>query len=309
MSRISRPILFVLLLGSCATQAGRNGLRSSSAAEQASTEAAYALGIGDYERALVIADAGLASDSQDPWLLYNRGSALAGLGRFDEALEALLRAEGRFATEHERSLPVYRRALVLESRGRCAEASTELSRYAALVRDDAPDLARDALTHLQYCFPPTAAQAAEREESARLAIQTKDEQRKRAQAASTAAVRALIAGDYKSALVEAEAGLAFAPSDAWLAYNRGTALAGLEHTDEAIEALRVAEHLFAPEDSHGQSLAAYRRIVALDDAGRCQEIAQELRHYADVAGSAEAEHAATHARFCRVASTKHHPPS
>jgi tetratricopeptide (TPR) repeat protein len=308
MSNLSMRILLVLLPVSCASQSGGGGPRSPAPAQEPSTGAAHAMIGGDYAGALSTAERGLLRNPQDPWLLYDRGLALAGLGRFDEALETLLRAEGHFATMHDRSLPVYRRALILEATGRCAEASLELSNYAMLVRDDAPELSRESLTHVQYCFPPTAAQAAERGEEARLTLAAGDERRRRTEAASTAAVNALIAGDYRRVLVEADAGLAVAPSDAWLAYDRGIALAGLNRTDEAIEALRVAERLFAPDDSHDRSVAAYRRIVALEEAGRCNEVGQELPHYAALAGPEEAAHATTHVRFCHIATQKRPRP-
>jgi tetratricopeptide (TPR) repeat protein len=294
-------MLLVLVIGSCASQPAGGGPRSPG---QQSTGAGQAVVAADYAGALSSAERGLLRNPQDPWLLYDRGLALAGLGRFDEALETLLRAEGHFSTLHDRSLPVYRRALILEARGRCAEASLELFNYAMLVRDDAPELGRESLTHVQYCFPPTAAQAAERGEEARLTLAASDERRQRAEAASTAAVKALIAGDYRQVLVEADAGLAVAPFDAWLAYDRGIALAGLNRTDEAVEALRIAERLFAPDDSHDRAVAAYRRIVALEEAGRCKEVAQELPHYAALASPGEAAHATTHVRFCRTAAKK-----
>jgi tetratricopeptide (TPR) repeat protein len=304
MLTVSKPILAVLLIASCASQPGGARARSPASTEQASTDAVRAMIAADYAGALAIAERGLLRNPQDPWLLYDRGAALAALGRFDEALETLLRAEGHFATLHDRSLPVYRRALILEARGRCAEASLELSNYALLVRDDAPELARESLTHVQYCFPPTAAQAAERGEEARLTLAAVDEHRQRSQAASTAAVKALIVGDYQRVLVEADAGLSDAPADAWLAYDRGIALVGLNRTDEAIAALRAAERLFPAEDSHDRSVAAYRRIVALEGAGRCTEVGQELAHYAALAGPEEAAHANAHVYFCRTASRK-----
>jgi tetratricopeptide (TPR) repeat protein len=219
---------------------------------------------GDYPGALSRADQGLARHPDEPWLLYDRGASIAQLARTDEALAVLARAEARFPREHERSLAVYRRVLTLERAGRCAEAA------AASV---APVYAGD-------CFPPTAAQAAERRETQRLRHAAADENATRAAVASTGAVNALVAGDYPRALELVDAGLAAEPDDPWLQYDKGSALIGLARVDEALATLRAAERSFPIGDLHGRSVATYRRKLALEVTGRCDEARSELQHYA-----------------------------
>ncbi|HEX9104552.1 MAG TPA: tetratricopeptide repeat protein [Polyangia bacterium] len=299
-------LLVVLLATACATPAATTR-PSPPSAGRASTESINATIRGDYAGALAAADRGLAAHPDDPWLLYDRGVALAGLGRIDESLPTLRRAEARFDGDHERSLAAYRRALTLEFAGRCAEASTEYSRYAALVGPSEPGLADSALAHLRFCVPPTAQQLAERRETERLRAVASEAERIDAERASTAAVEALGRGDYEGALTQADAGLVASPDDPWLLYNEGTALAGLGRLDEALAALRRAEARFSPENVHGRSVATYRRAIALEIAGRCEEESAELEHYASLVGGAQpglAQHAATHLRFCRIANTR-----
>jgi tetratricopeptide (TPR) repeat protein len=302
-----RNLGFVIVFATaCATPGAST--RSSMSAERASTESVNATIRGDYAAALVAADRGLAAHRDDPWLLYDRGVALAGLGHLDESLATLRHAEERFTTPHDRSLAAYRRALTLEFAGRCAEASTELSHYAALVGDAEPALASDALAHLRFCVTPTAEQVAERDETGRLRVAQIDAQRLAAEQASTAAVESLVKGDYQAALGHAQTGLQAAANDPWLLYNKGTALAGLERIDEALATLRQAEALFAPSNVHGRSVATYRRAIALEIAGRCEEERAELDHYASLVGGTEpalAQHAAAHLRFCKLANA--HP--
>jgi tetratricopeptide (TPR) repeat protein len=258
---------------------------------------------GDYAAALASAERGLAARPDDPWLLYERGSALAALGRLDEALDTLRLAERRFTDNHDRSLTAWRRALALEFAGRCAEASTEFAHYASLVRSSQPGLAADAVQHVRFCIGPTEAQRAERQETARLKAST-DPQVQRVEAASTAAVRALTIADYSTALQRANEGLAIAPEDPWLLYNRGAALAGLGNVNDAVTVLRESERLFAPGNVHGRSVATYRRAIALEAAGRCDEAAAEFKRYAAIIGPTKpqlAEHAREHLRFCRAA--------
>jgi tetratricopeptide (TPR) repeat protein len=88
---------------------------------------------------------------------------------------------------------------------------------------------------------------------------------------------ALVVGDYELALREADAGLVVSHDSAWLHYDRGVALVGVGRTDDGLAELRDAERLF-PGD-HEKSLAVYRRIIALREAGRCQQAAKEVAAY------------------------------
>jgi tetratricopeptide (TPR) repeat protein len=273
------------------------------------TGTAEALARGDYPGAVASADRALARHPGNAWLLYERGSALVALGRLDEGLEALRRAEAAFPHDHERSLAVYRRALALEYAGRCAEASAELSRYADLVRDHEPRLAAEARAHQRLCVPaaPSGRERAERETTARLTRAASDERAQAVRADSTAAVRALTAEEYRAALDRAEAGLAVAPDDPWLLYNKGAALIGLGRLDEALPVLRQAEERFAPTDLHGRSVAIYRRAIALELDNRCEEASAEMRRYAQLVARSqpeEAERALTHVRYCQTAPTR-----
>jgi tetratricopeptide (TPR) repeat protein len=296
-------MLLAIFVTACAAQ---GSTRPSPSAGRASTETVEYLIRGDYAGALARVSDGLHRHPDDPWLLYNKGVALAGLGRIDESLNTLRSAENGFTDQHNQSLAAYRRALALEFAGRCGEASTEFSRYAALVRNTEPKLADEALAHLRFCISPTQQQMAEREEVARLAANASDKSRQEAERESTASVEALVVGDYAQALARAEAGLQLAPQDPWLIYNRGTALAGLGRVDESLDALRRAEHLFSTDNLHGRSVATYRRAIALEVAGRCKEEKAELDHYAWLGGFKDpqfAEHERAHVRFCQLANT------
>jgi tetratricopeptide (TPR) repeat protein len=297
--------LVVLFATACATPGAVT--RSSPSAGRASTKAVNATVRGDYAAALAAADRGLAAHPGDAWLLYDRGVALSGLGRVDEAVATLRDAEARFDTPHDRSLAAYRRALTLEFAGRCAEAARDFSEYATLVRSTQPVLADEALAHVNYCVTPSEQQLAQRREEDRVRATIFTPQQQAADRASTAAVKALTRGDYEAALHAADEGLIAAPDHPWLLYNRGIALADLGRTDEALASLRQAELRFAPADVHDRSVATYGRAVALERAGRCQEERAELDHYASLVGRtgpALAQNAAAHLRFCRLA-TRH----
>ena len=296
-------VLAAVLLLSCATHQARGPgePKAPIAAERddASTRAVDEIIAGDYQAALALADKGLQSH-KDPWLLYDKGVALAGLNRLDDALRVLREAEELFPARelHGRSIAAYRRALSLEFAGRCAEASTEFSHYAAMLRSTQPSLADDAIAHLKYCIPPSRLEAI----AARPAFA--DEASRRAEEASSAAVYAMIRGDYAEALAHAERGLVDAPEDPWLLYNKGTALLELQRFDEGLAFLRSAEQRFSNENVHGRSGAIYRRALAREGAGRCDDAAVEYQHYAAAVVKAEplmAEHALSHRNFCRRA--------
>jgi tetratricopeptide (TPR) repeat protein len=300
---MKKTTIFSLILATACATPGSN-TRSSPRAGRSSTEAVNALVRGDYAGALATAERGLAAHPTDPWLLYDKGAAQAGLGHLDQALETLREAEKRFTDPHDRSLAAYRRALALEFAGRCAESSTEFSRYAALVHNENPALADDALAHLKFCVPPTPQQVAERQEAEALKLAASNERVRHAEALSTESVQALVSGDYGTALTKAAAGLEVLADDPWLLYNKGTALAGLDRTEEALTTLRQAERLFSETNVHGRSVAIYRRAMALEVAGRCDEESAELQRYAEIAKPNEADfvpHALAHVKFCKLA--------
>src|SRR5262245_20329045 len=85
---------------------------------------AAALTRGDYQRVLALTEQGLAIEPNDAWLLYDRGAALSSVGRLEESVATLKRAEAAFTADQlwGRALSSYRRALVLSQLGRCAEA-------------------------------------------------------------------------------------------------------------------------------------------------------------------------------------------
>jgi len=275
---------------------------------------AEAMARGDYPSALAQADQALARHPGNAWLLYERGAALVSLGQLDEGLATLRRAEVAFRHAPEQALAVYRRALALEYAGRCREAADEYTRYAALVGDAQPKLATDALAHIRFCAmaPPSAsappeAERAERAERARLERAATDERAMRAEVAQTETVRALTAENYRAALDDADRGLAAAPGDAWLLYNKGAALADLGRLDEALAVLREAEARFAPGDLHGRSVAVYRRAIALELANRCEEANAEMQRYAQMVAPSQpeaAQRAITHIRYCVTSPTR-----
>jgi tetratricopeptide (TPR) repeat protein len=124
-------------------------------AERYATASADALARFDYPLALRAAQDGLKVKPNDGWLLYNEGAALAGLGRTDEAVQTLARAEQSFDLDNSyaRGTAAYRAGLALEMAGRCEEAKRQYQHYAAIVRKSNPQMADDALRHSRMCVP------------------------------------------------------------------------------------------------------------------------------------------------------------
>ena len=275
------------------------------ARSRASTAVAEALIRADYDDALRRADAVLVRHPGDPWILYDKGSALAALQRTDDALGVLHEAERRFPKRERngRSVAIFRRAIALERAGRCGEAATELSRYAERAPPRSPE--PDVAAHLEDCVGSTVEELARRGETAALKAARDDEHRQAVLAASSAAGEAMVADGYDAALARAEAGLAVDPEDAWLLYDKGAALAALGRVEESLAVLRDAEARFA-SDPHGRAVAIYGRALALESIGRCEEAAAEYRRYAAVAGDSDPraeEHARTHLRMCKTSRT------
>ena len=124
-------------------------------AERYATASADALARFDYPLALKAAQDGLRVKPNDGWLLYDEGAALAGLGRTDEAVQTLARAEQSFDLDdhYARGTAAYRAGLALEMAGRCDEAKRQYQHYASIVRASNPQLASDALRHARVCVP------------------------------------------------------------------------------------------------------------------------------------------------------------
>jgi hypothetical protein len=111
----------------------------------------------EHAQALALADVALQSPSASPWLEYDRGEALAGLGRTDEAVAAFHKAEARFRVESEdragESAAMWGRARALGDAGRCAEARQAFDEYAAFVRASDPAAAELAAVRSGECRP------------------------------------------------------------------------------------------------------------------------------------------------------------
>jgi tetratricopeptide (TPR) repeat protein len=120
-------------------------------ASRLATASANQLMLQNYSQALTLADQGLAIKPNGPWLLYDRGMALAGLGRTDEALCALQRAENNFTFLYGKQVAAYGRAITLENAGRCEQSAKEFNHYAFLVRNFVPNASNIALAHVTQC--------------------------------------------------------------------------------------------------------------------------------------------------------------
>ena len=110
--------------------------------DSVASNVAVAIVARDYARALSLADQAQATADKAPrpWLDYNRGVALAGLQRTDEAVRAFQSAErgfaagdgGDLANGRGRSLAIYGRARALDAASRCAEARKAYAEYTAI---------------------------------------------------------------------------------------------------------------------------------------------------------------------------------
>jgi tetratricopeptide (TPR) repeat protein len=89
---------------------------------------------GDSAKALTLAEKAIANDPNDPWGYYNRGDALRGLRRTDEAVAAFRDAEQRFTADAwGKSVAIWGQANALAEEGRCDEAAPIYERYARFV--------------------------------------------------------------------------------------------------------------------------------------------------------------------------------
>jgi hypothetical protein len=113
------------------------------------------LAAGDYPRALSAADAGLQLDANDPWGHYDRGCALRGLKRTDEAVAELRRAQVLFGDRDRwgRSVALWGEADAFREAGRCPEARRAFDSYASFVQGPDPASAELARQYASECVP------------------------------------------------------------------------------------------------------------------------------------------------------------
>ena len=107
-------------------------------AARIASDAAQALGRGDFNGVLDLTSRAQASNPNDPWGHYLRAEALVRLARLDEALAELRLAEQNFPREERwsRSIAIWGRANALYQIGRCAEAKTAFADYIKYVGND-----------------------------------------------------------------------------------------------------------------------------------------------------------------------------
>ena len=102
--------------------------------------------------AVAAADRAASSENTSPWLDYYRATALAGLGRTNDAVDAFKTSERRFADNAwARSISIYGRARALNDAQRCSEARLAYAEYAAFVRPSDPRSADMALAYATQC--------------------------------------------------------------------------------------------------------------------------------------------------------------
>jgi hypothetical protein len=118
---------------------------------------------------------------------------------------------------------------------------------------------------------------------------------------STQAAEALMRKDYSTVLA-LTATTGDEPVDAWLDYDRGSALVALGRTDEALDAFGRAELRFdRAADPQGVRKAMWGRARALADAGRCGDARLAYGQYqaaVRLQSPRDAELAASYAGFC-----------
>jgi len=124
----------------------------SSKLTTASVEAADG---GDFAKALSLADQAIASNAKDPWGYFNRGGALRGLHRTDEAVSAFHDAESLMPADDlwGRSVAIWGQADALSRDGRCSDAAAVYERYAVTVEKADAGAAALARQYAQHCTP------------------------------------------------------------------------------------------------------------------------------------------------------------
>jgi tetratricopeptide (TPR) repeat protein len=121
------------------------------------TADAQALLDGDYDGTIKLANRALQSKPRDPWPLYNRGCALIGLGRTNEAIASFKEAEARFgADEYGRVVSTYGRARAYAAVHRCEEAERAYREFAEMVGTVNEAAAEMATTYAKDCVAMAA---------------------------------------------------------------------------------------------------------------------------------------------------------
>lgn len=131
------------------------GTRRVRAFDPRTTEADDALDGHDYAKVLSLTESP-SSGHAGAWLDFDRASALTGLGRIDEAVEAYKRAELRFAgagDDQGRAVSIWGRARALDEVGRCPEARRVYQQYESFVRLSDPRAAEMAAAYSGVCRP------------------------------------------------------------------------------------------------------------------------------------------------------------
>jgi tetratricopeptide (TPR) repeat protein len=108
---------------------------------------------------------------------------------------------------------------------------------------------------------------------------------------TTRAASAEMGGDPQAALKLAQRAIAADQGNPWGYYDKGSALARLGQTDEALLAFSAAEQRYALSDQWGRSIAIYGRAHALGEARRCDEARREFARYAGLIRERDAKSA------------------
>ena len=111
---------------------------------------------GDPQTALKLAERAIAADPADPWGYYDKGAALARIGKVDDALKAFGAADQRYALSDQwgRSVAIYGGAHALGEAQRCDEARREFTRYSSLIHERDPKSAQLAMKYARDCKSP-----------------------------------------------------------------------------------------------------------------------------------------------------------
>lgn len=232
--------------------------------------------------ALSMADLALEGAPNDPWALYERGTALAKLGRTDEAVLAFSRAAALYgdALPHGKELAMYGRARTLDMAGRCTEARASYESYAGFVRPFDPTSAEMAITYGRECRELTPAVPD---------LMDVDD--------------ALMSADYTRALSLAtdREHVARTQGDrAWIDEARGMALTGLQRGVEAADAFERAAVGYESTDNRlGRARALYGEALALRAAAQCEKATRAYERYATFVRSFAPEDADMAERYAR----------
>jgi tetratricopeptide (TPR) repeat protein len=128
-------------------------------AARLASDAAQALGQGDFAGAVALTDRALASSGNDFFAHYVRAEALSRLGRLDDALAAFKLAERDVPRDDRWShaIVLWGRANAFHQRGRCDEAKAAFGDYVAFTKSDDEAGAQLAKARIEGCRPPWVA--------------------------------------------------------------------------------------------------------------------------------------------------------